>query len=105
MSLFDGILEADGIPAAPEPAPVVDVPYLATIKRASNGQQILMCNVTPPPAKAIAEAKALGLPLFTFADIQTMRQAGAADPKALDIIIETRRVMGYGGPIQYKAAA
>lgn len=107
MSLFDGIpLDyEDPKPAAPVKPSIFDRPYLLTIKRASNGQEILLCSVTPPPAKAIAEAAQRGLALFVFDELDAIRKAATADPKAVDIIIESRRVMGYGGPIEYKAAA
>ena len=83
----------------------VDFPYTVTIKQASTGALIMLCNVTPPPAGAIREARQRKVPLFTHAEIDPMRQIGAADPSALETIIATRRTFGWGGPITYKAAA
>lgn len=102
MSLFDGLIE----PEAPVVAPKsTERPYLVTIKQASNGAEIMLCNVSPPPAGAVLEAKRRKLPLFTLDEIPVMRQAASADPRSIDTIIATRRTMGWGGPITYKATA
>lgn len=104
MSLFDGLpLEAHD-PPQPDTTPAA-IPYLATITRASNGDQILLCNVTPPPAGALAEAKARNLPIFTTAEIPAMRQAAAADPATLDNLIHSRRLFGWKGPVIFQGAA
>jgi hypothetical protein len=99
MSLFDSISEPVPAQHIPEPA------FMVTLKPASNGVEILLCNVTPPPEAVIIEARSRKLPLFTFADISAMRQAGADDPRYVDALIETRRVMGWGGAITYRADA
>ena len=107
MSLFDGIpldYEEAPRPAAPASRPV-ELQYLLTVRRASNGQEILLCNITPPPPAAIAEAARRGLALFVFDEIDAIRKAAADDPRAVELIIETRRVMGYGGPIEYRKVA
>jgi len=108
VSLFDGIPldyeEAPPRPAAPASRPV-ELQYLLTIRRASNGQEILLCNITPPPPSAIAEAAQRDLALFVFDEIEAIRKVAADDPRAVELIIETRRVMGYGGPIEYRRAA
>lgn len=105
MSLFDGILEQYNTPQAdPVPAPVQvkdQRPYVVTLKQASNGAEILLCNVTPPPAAALAEARAMKLPLFTFDEIPAMRQAAAADPGYIDALLTARRAFGWGGPITF----
>lgn len=108
MSLFDGIpLDYEELPAAATPAAKpVELQWMLTIRRASNGQEILLCNITPPPAAAIAEAARRGLAFFVLDEIEAIRKAAAdGDSHAVDIIIETRRVMGYGGPIEYKAVS
>lgn len=106
MSLFDGIpLDYEDLqPVAP--AKPAEPDYLLTIKRASNGQDILLCNVTPPPVKAIAEAAQRDLALFVFDEVAAIRKAAAVGGShAIDLIIETRRVMGFGGPIEYRVDA
>ena len=108
MSLFDGIpLDYEEPPAAAKPAAKpVELQWLLTVRRASNGQEILLCNITPPPAAATAEAGRRGLALFVLDEIEAIRKAAAdGGSHAVDIIIETRRVMGYGGPIEYKAVS
>ena len=113
MSLFDGLpldaydtptghaQGATGNPVAEQKQPVDQRPYIVTIKRASNGDEILLCNVTPPPAKAIAEAHRRKLALFTYDEIPAMRRAAASDPRYIDNLIAARRVMGWGGPVTY----
>lgn len=73
------------------------------MKRASNGAEILLCNVTPPPDAALAEAKLRKLPLFTTAEIPAVRATAADDPRALDLLITARAEFGWGGMITYKA--
>lgn len=104
MSLFDGI-PLDYDEPQPVAAPKSEPAYLLTIKRASNGQEIMLCTVSPPPASAITDAAKRGLALFVTAEIEAMRQIAADDPHAIDIIIETRRVMGFGAPIEYRRTA
>lgn len=103
MSLFDG-LPIDDAPVAPSRVAAPETPYLVTIKRASNGDEILLCNVVPPPAGAITEARTRKLPLFTLNEIEPMRRIAAADPSALAGIISARRIMGWGGPITFQGA-
>lgn len=99
MSLFDGIpLEAYDTPQAP----VQELPRcVVTIKRASNGEEILLCSVSPPPADVQKDARTRGLPLFTLAEIPTMRHAAAADPRFIDNLIAARRTFGWGGEITF----
>lgn len=108
MSLFDGIpldYEEPAKTEAPASKPV-ELQWLISVCRASNGQEILVCNITPPPAAAIEEAAKRGLALFVLDEIQAIRRAAAdGGSHAVDLIIETRRVMGYGGPIEYKAVS
>lgn len=102
MSLFDGL------PLDPDPAPIaapVLTPCVITIKRASNGAEILLCSQTPPPASAIKEARSRGIALFTLDEIPAMRRAGGSDPRYIDAIISARIKMGWGGAIQYQEAA
>jgi hypothetical protein len=99
VSLFDGIpLDYEDLqPVAP--VKVAEPAYMLTIKSASTGQKIMLCNVTPPPSKAIAEAKAQGLALFVFDEVEAIRKAAAdGGSHAVDIIIAVRLQMGYGGP-------
>ena len=106
MSLFDGIPLAYEDPQPVAPAKPAEPAYLLTIKRASNGQEILICSVTPPPAAARQEAADQGKALFVLDEIEAIRRAAAdGGSHAVDIIIETRRVMGFGGPIEYRRAA
>lgn len=106
MSLFDGIPLDYEDPQPVASAKPAEPSYLLTIKRASNGQEILICSVTPPPAKAITEAAQRNLALFVLDEIDAIRKAAAdGGSHAVDIIIETRRVMGFGGPIEYREAA
>jgi len=109
MSLFDGLLlDCETIPAPKRAAarPVsTDVPYVVTIKRASNGDEIMLCNITPPPAGAIAAARSRKLPLFTFDEILAMRQAGSVDPLYIDNIISARRTFGWGGVLSFQELA
>lgn len=103
MSLFDGIpLDYEEPPAAAAPAAKpVERQWLLTVRRVSNGQEILVCNITPPPAAAIAEAAKLGLALFVLDEIQAIRRAAAdGGSHAVDIIIASR-LIGYGAPIEY----
>lgn len=98
MSLFDGLPVVDGVGSqAPEP----ETPYIVTIKRASTGEEIMLCNVTPPPAGAVKDAKARKLALFTLDEIPTMR---SIDSSALNSIIAARRIMGWGGPVSFQGA-
>jgi len=101
MSLFAGLLLEDDTTSAAKPLPQC----MVYIKRASNGVDILLCSVTPPTATALAEAKQRNLALFTTDEIPAMRQAGASDPRYIDAMIETRRLMGWGGPIAFKVTA
>ncbi len=80
-------------------------PYIVTIKRASNGEEIMLCNVTPPPVAAISQAKSKGLPLFTLHEIPAMRQAADADPRYIDNLVTLRRIMGWGGVITFQELA
>lgn len=107
MSLFDGIpLDYEDPQPVAAPVKAAEPAYLLTIKQASNGQQIMLCNVTPPPASAIVEAGKQGLALFVFEEIAAIRKAAETGGRhAVDIIIETRRVMGYGGPITCQVSA
>jgi len=106
VSLFDGIPLDYEEPQPVAPAKPAEPAYLLTIKRASNGQEILICSVTPPPASAISEAAKQGKALFVFDEVEAIRRAAAdGGTNAVDIIIEARRVMGFGGPIQYRRAA
>lgn len=95
MSLFDGIpLEAYDTPAPPiRQLP----PCLVTLRHASNGSEILLCSVTPPPAEVVADAKQRNLPLFTLDEIPAMRKAAADDPRYIDNLIAARRIFGWGG--------
>lgn len=104
MSLFDGLLLDEPVPS-PRPAAVVEIPYTVTIKRASNGDEIMLCSVSPPPSWAIAEASRNKMELFTLDEIESMRRISVADSRALDTIIATRRLMGWGGPIRYQETA
>lgn len=101
MSLFDGIpLDYEEPTPASKP---VELKWQISVSRASNGQEILLCNTTPPPPAAIAEAAQRGLALFVLDEIGAIRKAAAdGGSHAVDIIIEARRLMGYGGPIDYK---
>ena len=99
MSLFDNL------PLEPPPADPIDRACLITLKRASNGAEILLCNVTPPPASALAVAKGRKLPIFTYDEITAIRRASADDPRYVDALIEARRLMGWGGPITFQGAA
>lgn len=100
MSLFDGLpIEPLAVPVQPI---TTELPYLVTLKRASNGAEILLCNVTPPPAAALSEARSRKLPLFTYDEIDAIRRAGADDPAYVDALVEARRVMGWGGPITFQ---
>ena len=118
MSLFDGIpLDAYDTPRGPAPTPVeppaagnpvaaqkqqVDErPFIVTIKRASNGDEILLCNITPPPASAIEDARRRNLALFTYDEIPVMRKAAASDPRYIDHLIASRRIMGWGGLVTF----
>lgn len=92
MSLFDGILDQYDTPA---PEPVIPAAVI-TIKRASTGQEILLCSATPPPASAKNEASSRKLALFTFDEIPTMRQIPAV---MLEKIIHSRAVFGWGGAV------
>jgi hypothetical protein len=95
MSIFDGLPIDPPVQVA---APIsIERPYTVTIKRASNGSEIMLCSVSPPPAGALTEAKLLDLALFTFDEIPAMKHCTAA----LDAIITTRRMMGWGGPITF----
>lgn len=106
MTLFDGIPLPYEEPQPMAPVKVDDPAYLLTIKQASNGKQIMLCSVNPPPSKAIADAKAQGLALFVFDEVDAIRRAAAdGGSHAVDLIIETRRVMGFGGPIEHRRAA
>lgn len=106
MGLFDGLLlEPESPNTSRQVAKTAEIPYIVTIKRASNGEEILLCNITPPPAGAIAEARQRKLPLFTLAEIEPMRRLAAADTGALDTMIKARRLMGWGGPSTFEAAA
>jgi hypothetical protein len=78
---------------------------LITLKRASNGAEIMLCNVSPPSLQVLAAAKARKLPLFTFDEIPAIRRAGENDPQYIDALIEARRVMGWGGAITFQVAA
>lgn len=91
MSLFDGLPLDTYTPAPKATTKPAEITYIATIKRASNGDEILLCNVTPAPAKAIAEAQRRNLPLFTIAEIPIMRQAVELDKHSLDAIIKAKR--------------
>ena len=105
MSLYDGILDQNDTPAAVPVQKTVELPpCLITIKTASNGEKIMMCSVTPPPASAIETAKQAGLALFTTAEIVAMRQAGEADERFISRLIESRKMFGWGGPIRFEAA-
>lgn len=111
MSLFDGLpLDAYDTPRsqarpvafpAPEAPTVQERPYTVTIKRASNGQEIMLCNISPAPANAQKLARARGLALFTFAEIGPMRQVVEADPRALDQIIAAKLAFPGSGQISY----
>lgn len=118
MSLFDGIpLDAYDTPRGPAPTPVElpaagnpvaaqkqqvdDRPFIVTIKRASNGDEILLCTITPPPASAIADARRRKLPLFTCDEIPAMRRIAADDPRGIDILIQSRRLFDWGGVITH----
>jgi len=105
-SLYDMNLSLYDVPVTPVvvpvPVPVVERAYTVTLKNASNGAEILLCNVSPPPTGARDEAARRKLPLFTFDEIPAIRQAAASDPRHLEFIIEARRVMGWGGPITFK---
>lgn len=106
MSLFDGIPLPYEEPQPVAPAKPAEPSYLLTIRRASNGQEVLLCSVNPPPASAIAEAAKLDKALFVYDEIPALRLAAAdGGSHAVDIIIETRRVMGFGGPIEHRRAA
>lgn len=98
MSLFDGI------PLDPPPArPGITSPaYVVTLKHASNGEEILLCNVSPPPEGALADARSRKLPIFTLDEIAAVRSAAADDPRTIDSIIAARRLYGWGGPITYQ---
>lgn len=93
MSLFDGV------PINWQEPEATERPWAVTLKRASNGADILICSVAPPPPGAIAEAKKRGLAIFTLSEIPAIRQASAADPRVIDHIITARLQFGYGGPI------
>ena len=60
------------------------------IKRASNGQHILYCTADPAPAGAIEEARRLGLPLFTPAEIPHVKAATTMEPGYIEKIIEVK---------------
>ncbi len=106
MSLFDGLpLDTYDVVSTRPAAKPAEIAYTVTIKRASNGEEILLCNVTPPPHGAVSEARQRKLPLFTLDEIPAMRQAAAADPGYIDILIATRRLMGWGGNITFAQEA
>ena len=102
MSLFDGLLEPC---TAPQPAVIEKQlpPCTITLKRASNGAEIMLCSVAPPPEHIKADAKKRNLPLFTLDEIPAMRQS-AGDSKAIDLIISARLAFGWGGTITTEAA-
>ena len=100
MSLFDGIpLDGYDTPVGPAQAKPAGRAYVVTLKQASNGREILICSVTPPPAAALVDAKERKLPLFTMEEINEIRLAGHIDPRNIDLIIEARQVFGWGGSV------
>lgn len=85
--------EFDTPVSPPAPKKEADADYhIISIKKTSNGKEILLCTTDPAPPEAIEESKKLKLPLFTVEEIFPMRAAAAKDPGFIDRIIDVKTV-------------
>jgi len=72
-----------------------DIYHIVTIKRISNGKEILLCTKDPAPEEAVEEAERLGLPIFTESEILHVRAAVDGDPERIEKIIELKKAFPY----------
>jgi hypothetical protein len=69
LSMFDAPAAA-----ATQAAPIAAPDFTVMIKRTRSGQDILVCSADPAPQSVIDRAGRDGLALFTFREIDAMRQ-------------------------------
>lgn len=76
-------------PKRPEASPAPAEPrYLVRFRKTRAGHDILLCSVTPFPAEVLELAAKENLPVFSFADIEVMRDC---DREIVDHVVAVKR--------------
>ncbi len=76
-------------PKRPEPSPAPAEPrFLVRFRKTRAGHAILLCSVTPFPVEVLELAEKEKLPVFSFRDIEIMRDC---DPQMVDHVVAVKR--------------